>query len=412
MDRTGVCFDMVTTVLDSLQRRLEAGLSDVCGHLNVLHERMVSLTREALETAAWEGQGLNTPAAWLAWQTGLSPERAKQIVMMASRQIELPATFTAFAEGLLSVDQVAVVAKRAQVHNDREACDLAQSATVAQLRVAMSKHFLPPPPKPAAEPAADPEPEHRLAVGFNDDGDFFLHGLADTLDGALINNALTEAKDALVDAGNVDVTWLDALVEVCQRSLGTVTAPSRQDLFRVIVHLDTEGAWVHNGPNLPPELLSAVTCCGMIQPQWETAGLPINLGRARHIAPLRTRRVIQDRDRICRHPSCSSSRGLEVHHIHHWEHGGVTDTHNLVALCVKHHHRHHNGEFSIIGNANDPNGLTFYDNTGNPIENCGKPVAPGDKPPPEPPKPYIHPTGERMYLKWLDFRPPPETTNS
>ena len=48
--------------LISLQNRLEADLSEVCGHLNVLHERMVSLTREALETAAWEGQGLNTPA--------------------------------------------------------------------------------------------------------------------------------------------------------------------------------------------------------------------------------------------------------------------------------------------------------------------------------------------------------------
>ena len=207
--------------------------------------------------------------------------------MIAQRQIELPHTFAAFAEGLLSVDQVAVVAKRVPVHNDREACDLAQSATVAQLRVATTKHFL---PKPEAEEVADPtpkaEPAHHLLVGFNDDGDFFLHGLADTLDGAIINNALSEAKDALFDAGNTDVTWLDALVEVCERSLGTIVTPSRQDLYRTIAHLDSEGAWIHNGPALPPELLSQITCCGTIQPLWSTKGLPISIGRARHIAPL------------------------------------------------------------------------------------------------------------------------------
>jgi hypothetical protein len=398
---------MGMTVLESLQRRLEADLGEVCGHLNVLHERLVSITREALETKAWEGQGLNTPAAWLAWQTGLAPERARQIVMIAERQTELPVTFSAFAEGLLSVDQVAVVARRVPAYNDREGCDLAQAATVAQLRSATSKHFFPRPPKADPTPVPAPEPEHRLSVGFNDDGDFFVHGLANTVDGAIINNALTEAKDALFHAGNVDVTWLDALIEICQRSLGTVDSPSRQDLYRTIIHLDSEGAWVQNGPAVPPELLSRLMCCGMVQPLWETEGLPINLGRARRITPLRTRRVVLDRDRICRHPSCASTRGLEVHHIVPWERDGVTDTHNLVALCGNHHHRHHKNEFTISGNANDPNGLTFCDVQGRVIAGCGKPQPPGGRPPPEPAKPYVHPTGEHLYLKWLDYRPPP-----
>ena len=400
--------------LESLQNRLEADLSVVCGHLNVLHERLVSLTREALETAAWENQGVNTPAAWLAWQTGLAPERAKQIVAMAQRQTELPVTFAAFAEGLLSVDQVAIVAKRTPVHNDREACDLAQSATVAQLRVALSKHFLVQ-PKPAtpdddASPSTPPpaaEPTHHLSLGFNDDADFYLHGLADAADGAIINNAISEARDALFQAGNKDVTWLDALREVCQRSLGTITTPSRLDLYRVIAHLDTEGAWVHNGPTLPPELLARICCSGMIQPLWENDGLPINLGRARHIVPLRTRRVVENRDRICRHPTCLSTRGLEVHHIVHWQHGGVTDTWNLGILCDNHHDRHHKNEFSIEGNADDPNGLIFRDAKGQIIQPCGKPEPPGTSPPPQPTKPYIHPTGERADWKWLDFRPPP-----
>ena len=61
------------TALESIQVSLEDELAEVCGHLNVLHARMVSLTRSALESQAWSGQGINTPAQWLAWQTGLSP---------------------------------------------------------------------------------------------------------------------------------------------------------------------------------------------------------------------------------------------------------------------------------------------------------------------------------------------------
>jgi hypothetical protein len=98
--------------------------------------------------------------------------------------------------------------------------------------------------------------------------------------------------------------------------------------------------------------------------------------------------------------------------LHHWEDGGVTDTHNLCMLCKNHHKRHHKREFSIEGNANDPNGLTFRNDKGEIIAACGKPEPPGASPPPEPPKPYMHPTGERMQLKWLDFRPPPKHPNN
>ncbi|MCU1503166.1 MAG: hypothetical protein JWM12_2520 [Ilumatobacteraceae bacterium] len=324
-----------------------------------------------------------------------------------------PVTFAAFAEGLLSVDQVAVVARRAPVHNDREACDLARAATVAQLRVGLSKHFLvhPDPPEdphgtiPPAAPK--PEAEHRVTAGFDDDGDFFLHGLTNGMDGAVILQALSEAKDGLFRAGNTDVTWLDALVEVCKRSLGSVGSPSRRDLFTIIVHLDTDGAWVHHGPAVPPALLDRLTCDATIQPLWTTEGLPVNLGRRRRIVPTQTRLVVEDRDRICRHPTCTSSAHLEVHHLVHWAHGGATDTGNLACLCSRHHHAHHRGEFAVTGDANRADGLTFSDRRGQVIHGCATPQPPGDRPPPRPANTYAHPTGERLQLRWLSFTGPP-----
>jgi hypothetical protein len=439
-------YDQVMTVmtLEATKERLASGFADVCGHLNVLHEQMVALTAELLESSAWEGSDCRSAEQWLAWQTGLSPERARQIVLIARRRAELPVTFAAFAEGLLSVDQVAVVARRAPAHNDREACELAQSATVAQLRLGLSKHFVTH-PYPAADPSnpsdpgdpsnpgdpgdprdpADPaapaggasKPEssviaHRLTCGFEDDGDFFLHAVANGVDGAVIQRALAEAKDALFRAGNTDATWLDALVELSRRSLDAIGSVSRREMYKVIVHLDTDGAWVHDGPAVPPSLLEHLICDGIIQPLWSTAGRPINMGRAQHIVPLRTRRVVEDRDRMCRHPACASSTYLQVHHIFHWIRGGRTDTDNLVCLCGRHHRAHHCGEFTIAGNADDPTGLTFRDAAGHVIAGSGSPRPPGDRCPPAPPQPYAHPTGERLQLRWLSFLPPPDHHDS
>ena len=95
---------------------------------------------------------------------------------------------------------------------------------------------------------------------FDDDGNLVMRGVVNAVDGGVICNGLQEAKDALFRAGHTEATWLDALVELCQRSLHTLDVCSRRDLFRVYIHLDSEGGWVHKGPALPPALLVAIMC--------------------------------------------------------------------------------------------------------------------------------------------------------
>ncbi|MEO5899009.1 MAG: HNH endonuclease signature motif containing protein [Ilumatobacteraceae bacterium] len=118
--------------------------------------------------------------------------------------------------------------------------------------------------------------------------------------------------------------------------------------------------------------------------------------------------MVEDRDRICRHPACTSTSHLEVHHILHWVRGGSTDTANLVCLCGRHHRAHHRGDFTIAGDADVGDGLTFCDATGRIIAGSGTPPPPGGHPPPDPAQPYVHPTGERLELRWLSFLPPPQ----
>lgn len=145
-----------------------------------------------------------------------------------------------------------------------------------------------------------------------------MHGNADCIDGAVISNALREAKDALFRAGNLHATSLDALVEVCTRSLGALISQSRRDLYRIYMHLDTEGAWMHKGGPVPPALLATFMCDGQVRPVWTTGGLPVNVGRSQHIVSLHTRLLVENRDRMRRRPTCASTHGLEVHHVIPW----------------------------------------------------------------------------------------------
>jgi hypothetical protein len=144
----------------------------------------------------------------------------------------------------------------------------------------------------------------------------------------------------------------------------------------------------------------------MISPVLLDQGVPVSVGRSQHIVPDRTRRVVQHRDGGCTVPGCTARHFLEVHHIIHWEHGGPTDTWNLICVCPHHHRLHHQGKLRISGNADIPGGVTFTDGNGKRLTLSGaKPTLPG-APPPPPIGRFQHPLGERLDHSMLYFNPP------
>jgi len=282
-----------------------------------------------------------------------------------------------------------------------------------------------------------------LSMSHDQWGRFTLRFSAPADVGALVEAALKEAQDALFHAGQPQVTLGEAFVEVARRSLGSITSINRRDSYRTYVHLDTDGAWLTGQPRLPTHLSDKLTCDGILQPVWHTQGAPVNVGRAQRIVPTRTRRLIEDRDRGCRFPGCATTRHLECHHLVHWADGGPTDTFNLACLCPFHHDTHHDGDFTVKGDANNPAGLTFTTRNGFPIHpgptftapaapvpappvpaspapaNPGS--APGSSPPPPgrasaprsgpmpmPTTAYRGATGETLNLRWVTFHEPRE----
>ena len=396
--------------LEGMAEDLETRLAAVCGVLNAAHAQLVQLVAEAVDTGVWDVPGVRSVEQWVAWKTGFSSARAKQTVQIASRSNELPVTLKSFADGEVSIDQVAVVTKFTPARNDSEVAGIAKYATVSQLRAKLGSYWKVVVPTEVPGEPIMPEPE-RVDVTmsfFDDDGRWRMHADFSAERGAVPQKAMEEAHDALFKAGNKNVTWADAFEEVCLRSLATITSVSRTDRYRVLVHLNEDGGWLNAGQHLKDSVLKQILSNTTIQALFERGGRPVNLGRSARVVPHKIAALILDRDRMCRNPLCSATKGLEAHHVVHWTDGGPTNTCNLGALCRHCHRAHHAGKFTIIGNADDPDGLTFRRPDGTIIEGAAKPTSPTG-PLPTSAKPFVHPTGERWLNRDTWFTPDPAT---
>ncbi|MBO1756178.1 HNH endonuclease signature motif containing protein [Allobranchiibius sp. CTAmp26] len=394
----------------------------ICGRLNAAHADLIDLVTRLVEHETWAISGIRSPEHWLTCFAGVSPATARDLVRIATRSTELPALQREVHTGRLSLGQAAVVAAHTPTGYDETVVQLAVHATVPQLRRALVKYDFtqqpdtpdtPPQPPDALSIAAQPA---ELAMWFDHDR-FHLTYTAPADIGALVQQALTEATDALflataTGASTPDepssrrVRMADAMEQLATRSLqiGTTDIAGRAEKFRIYLHLDTTGqGWLTKRGALPPHLLRKWTCDGMVQPVWEREGSPVNVGRAHRIVPRRTRRLVEDRDRGCAYPGCHAIHHLECHHITHWADGGHTDMMNLISLCPHHHDRHHTGDYTIHPDAGAPGHFRFTTRHGHPIEPLA--TTPPHDPGPDTagPQRYTGPTNEILHLDQVRF---------
>jgi hypothetical protein len=448
---------------DEAQRALWTRTAEVAGRLNRLQGALVDLAAQVIEGGHWGDGGFRSPEHYFVVRAGLSPAHARDVVAIASRRHELPEAASALRDGLLSLDQTAVVAHHAPASHQRSAAEFARHATVPQLRRALSRHAFAHVPTSEAERSGDgattgstelglPAPglpdaiesERRacarpdLSMHYDVDGRFHLRYSAPAPVGALVEQALKEAKDALflapsgaADCNKVEraslaaasdapaahhltaterPSYADALEELARRSLSSVTSTGRASHYRVYLHLSTDGAWVNGGGAIPRRLVDRFVSDGVVQPVWETEGRPVSVGRSMRILPSRTRRLIEDRDRGCRFPGCSATRFVEIHHLHEWAAGGATDDDNQVSLCPFHHDAIDRGDFRIAGDPTRLDGLVVTNRYGlrvRPPTAAELAAPPGGDPPSTPearqggPLAYQPPSGERA--RWSDI---------
>ena len=389
---------------DMVQRDLWARTATAAGRLNRAHAELVDIAAALIEGGHWGDGGFRSPEHYLTVRAGLSPAHARDVIVVARRRTELPDAAAAVRTGELSLDAAAVVARHVPATYQASMTHLARHATVPQLRRVVSRHaFHDPGAEMVASSASDaeavaPTPDYgpdvaghtigevegfrseaerrvcarpELSMHHDRDGRFQLRHSAPATIGALVEQAVKEAKDSLFlqqrgddQSGQGDSvtgashaagwrddsaprpTHADALAEIAHRSLAGVASTSRASHYRVYLHLDTAGAWITNRGAIPERLLARFLTDGVLQPVWETAGRPVSVGRAMRILPARSRRLLEDRDRGCRFPGCTATRFVEIHHLREWADGGATDLDNQVSLCPAHHDAIARGDFT------------------------------------------------------------------
>ena len=427
----------MATVIDSDVRALEARGAELAGVMHAAAAGLVAVIAEALASGVWCGPGIVSPEQWAGLRFGLSPHRARRMVASARGLVGLDAVRAAFAAGELSEDQVAEIARAGvTAAHDGEVVQLARHASVAQLRhalIALPVVDAPPAEPDAAPPDPSPPPRRRYAASHHrDDGGWELHAQAGAAEGALVDKALARAITKLYqarhgttseDTPRGDVAAIDALVYLAQLGLevmdpATRDTPGRRPGERYVVNIHMpadrpDGARIHLGPVLPPELRRELCCDALVRAWITDEHGAVNLGRITRVVPPELRTVVEHRDGGCRVPGCDRTRWLRIHHIWHWEDGGPTDTANLIAVCGAHHRAIHRDELTITGNADQT--LHFRDAHGRTF---------GPAPPRPPTTPLaeaahqlgLHPrwtnrAGERAQWRYFNWTEPPPTPN-
>jgi hypothetical protein len=372
---------------DARHQQVRDELAATMGAVNVAHARLVQLAVTVLAEGHHEGPGLASPAHFLAWRTGQSLGTCRNVVRVARRWDDLPCLMAAFCAGELTLEQAAVVATYVPAEFDASATELAKCSTVAQLKAVLPAY------RPKKE-KSDDSASHHVATGADEKG-WFISGRADDEQGAVVDQALAQSREDLFRARKADtpegetvppVTSAEALTAMAESYLrnGQAAHPG-SERYQVNVHLEAtpDGSLqlaTHLGVVLDAGTRRRLLCDPTITAVVRNGLQPVDVGRATQIIGRKLRRLIQHRDRGCRVPGCGRTRGLEIHHIWHWEDGGPTDAANLLTLCTNHHHAHHRGELTITGTATN---TTFRDRHGHPMEPLGQPTPPPVAPAPE-----------------------------
>ena len=383
-------------------------VGQLSGQIAQLHARLVVTAARVIADEAWTGDGIRSVEHYLEFKAGIDHGTARKIVTVARRLDELAEAMELLHAGRITLDQAAVVAARTPASHTIAVTQLAEHATVAQLRRALSGFR--PDTHPAAGEVVNARPATLQFSHF--DGQFQLkYTTSDEIAAALVEQAVREAKDALFAAGDKEATLADGLLEVAHRSLAAIESPKRRARYRVLVHLDTDQqAWLHKQGALPRHITDRYVCDGTLTPVWKKDGKAVRVGRSQRIVPDRVRVLVEDRDKGCRYPGCHSTACLEVHHKLHWQDGGVTNPTNLLCLCGFHHDEHHKGVYTIEGDCEQVDGLVFRSHYGYVLN----PARPERPPPPDlPPPRWRGPTGEQLHARWLHFTPnPPDDRQS
>lgn len=361
-DRPEPC-ERVAALLDSSHGDLCVAAEQMAALASAAHAELLDLIAAVDRKGSWRDDGATSTTAWVVEILRVSFATAKEWVRVARALEELPCVRAAFADGVLSWDQVRPATVFLDPADDEDAARDLPGLTAAQIEERARFHRV-------RRRAEAREASRLRAFTWRKDvdtGGFRYRGFLPAEEGAVLNAALEQRADRMGrDAvtglwDHVDRRCADALVEMARDDLAAHPGP---DPTVVVVHVDAdvvdgtaEGNGSIDGIPVPVDTVRRLLCDSKIEFSVDGPdGTCVGIGRAGREPPRWLRRRCLRRDGTCRFPGCDR-RIRQIHHIQHWSQGGVTDSWNLAGLCWEHHHLVHEGGWTIEGDADGE--LTF-----------------------------------------------------
>ncbi len=331
-----------TTDLLDMAAQLGAEIAEKVGSL-------LAVVGELDRRDGFRAEGATSMAAWLTERLGVSDATARAWTEVAQKLWDLPHLFEGLRSGVISFDKVRLAAGVSTPETDADVTRQAQECSVRQLtdlaRAARG----------SSDADADSHYDARY-LRFNDKRRTVTAQLPED-HYAQVRSTLSAIAGGFPTDGSTpyDQRLCDALVYLCQPDVGHT---ERNTL--VVLHADFSMLRGGSGTAelerlglVSREAARRLACDADVVLALDDAfGHTMVEGRSRRFPTPAQRREVRRRDRHCRFPGCSNDVFTEVHHIVQWIDGGLTDLDNLALLCDHHHHRVHEGKWTISGDGN------------------------------------------------------------
>jgi len=306
--------------------------------------------------------GALSPKPWLRWQCNLSPSAASDRVEVAQGLASLPLTTQAFADGEISYQHAAMIARTAEKLGEKMESNAetimvtaAKDLDPARLRVVtvQLRHYMD--PDSVLDDANESHELRFLHLSQTLDGVFYLNGRLDDEGGAILQTALNalSGPPAPDDKRSPKQRRADSLVELARQLLDRGNLPEvggQRPHLVVTVTMATlakqpgsPAAELEWAQPIPAETARRLACDAAITPilPGSESNQP-QAGSTTRVPAGSQRKALVVRDRGCRFPGCDMPPDwTDAHHIQHWADGGKTEMGNLLLLCRRHHRMVH-----------------------------------------------------------------------
>jgi hypothetical protein len=315
--------------------------------------------------------GSSSMAAWLRAQANCSDGLASRRVR-AGRALadSLPCTERAWAEGLCTAEHVDAIARVVRGLDevltavlDRELSKAAASVSPIELARLAARFKHEADPQDAEKNARRARSEQKLHCSQTFEGRWVLSATFDAEAGAIVKAAIegfTPLPRPVIDdelPPSAAQRRAEGLTEICRQALEhgqgrgsggekpTLTVTVDDEVLRDGIGYGT----LDDGTPIPSAAVRRLACDARIIPAlYGTKSCPLDIGRSSRVITPAMRKALVLRDGGCRFPGCGrpASR-TDAHHIIHWRDGGPTAMWNLLLLCRFHHHKCHEGGWTI-----------------------------------------------------------------